>query len=173
MTSSEKIRKARKERGITQKQLAKMLNITQATICDMEKKDTPLKIPTLAKIAAALEVPALSLVGDDISGGKVQEIALPEVLYTESRQNKIRIACDLLKEFSGIAAALADYIDGTTEQIIIKREAARDIVEFLEKARKQEEEAEQERETEKKNTGKKSRTAAEQRTKAAKGSSIT
>lgn len=163
MTSGEKIRKARKERGITQKQIAKMLNVKPATMCNLENKDTPIKLPTLAKIAAALEVPALSLVGDDISGGEVQEIALPEVqeiappevLYTESRQNKIRIACDLLKEFSGIAAALANYIDGTTEQIIIKREAARDIVEFLEKARKLEEEAEQERETEKKNTGKK------------------
>ena len=56
MTIQEKIKKVRKQKGWTQKQLAKVLHITQAAVGQFETNENPPKIDTLKKIAAALDV---------------------------------------------------------------------------------------------------------------------
>lgn len=67
MNSGEKIKKIRKEKGITQKQLADILGIKQSSICDLENKKTPPKTSTLSRVADALGVPLVLLLDDDLS----------------------------------------------------------------------------------------------------------
>lgn len=64
MTTSEKIRTIRKEKGLTQKELGQILGVTQATVGQYESGPNPPKIETLKKIAMALEVPLVALIGD-------------------------------------------------------------------------------------------------------------
>lgn len=63
MTTGERIRSARKERGLTQKALGELLGVTQATVGQYETNPNPPKIETLQRIADKLEVPLAYLVG--------------------------------------------------------------------------------------------------------------
>ena len=51
MTFGEKLRKIRKEHGLTQKDVADMLGVVQATISDYERKATLPNIKTVIKFA--------------------------------------------------------------------------------------------------------------------------
>lgn len=51
------IKKARKEKGITQKKLGEILGVSQAAIGQFENEKSNPKIETLEKIASALEIP--------------------------------------------------------------------------------------------------------------------
>lgn len=66
MTTGEKIRSVRKEKGLTQKALGALLGVTQATVGQYETNPNPPKIETLRRIAGALEVPVGLLLGDDV-----------------------------------------------------------------------------------------------------------
>lgn len=66
MTTGEKIRKARKEAGLTQKQLGEKLGITQSAIAMFENNKTNIKHSTLQKIAAAFDMSAVDLWDDDL-----------------------------------------------------------------------------------------------------------
>ena len=55
------IKRIRKEKGITQKELGKMLNISQAAIGQFESNKSNPKIETLEKIADCLSVPVAEL----------------------------------------------------------------------------------------------------------------
>lgn len=61
MTTGDNIRKARKNAGLTQQQLAKKLDITQSAIAKFENDKTNIKYSTLQKFATALGVDVLSL----------------------------------------------------------------------------------------------------------------
>lgn len=65
MTTGENIRRTRKEKGYTQKQLAQKCNMYESQIRKYELGSANPKIETLKKIADALKVPASSLYGDD------------------------------------------------------------------------------------------------------------
>lgn len=56
MTVGENIRRIRKEKGLTQKQLGERLNMTQSAIGQFENDKTSPKIETIDKIASALGV---------------------------------------------------------------------------------------------------------------------
>lgn len=56
MTIGENIRRIRKERGLTQKELGELLNMTQAAIGQFENDKTSPKTETIEKIASALSV---------------------------------------------------------------------------------------------------------------------
>lgn len=56
MTIGENIRRIRKEKGLTQKQLGERLNMTQSAIGQFENNKTSPKIETVDKIASALGV---------------------------------------------------------------------------------------------------------------------
>ncbi|MGN0355028.1 MAG: helix-turn-helix domain-containing protein [Muricoprocola sp.] len=56
MTVGENIRRIRKEKGLTQKQLGERLNMTQSAIGQFENDKTSPKIETVDKIASALGV---------------------------------------------------------------------------------------------------------------------
>ena len=55
MNVGENIKKRRKEKGLTQKELAKKLNVSEPMISQYESKET-LKLETIRKIARALDV---------------------------------------------------------------------------------------------------------------------
>ena len=55
MNVGENIKKRRKEKGLTQKELAKKLNVSEPMISQYESKET-LKLETIRKIAIALDV---------------------------------------------------------------------------------------------------------------------
>ena len=56
MTNMNNIRKLMKERGLTQAQLAKLANISQASLSDIINSKVQAKAETLASLASALEV---------------------------------------------------------------------------------------------------------------------
>lgn len=64
MTTGERIRSVRKERGLTQKALGELLGVTQATVAQYETNPNPPKIETLRRIADALAVPVLYLIDE-------------------------------------------------------------------------------------------------------------
>jgi transcriptional regulator with XRE-family HTH domain len=67
MTSTEvgtRIRKTRKEKGITQEFIAQCLEITQSNYGRLEKDDSRLTVPKLVKIAEVLEVSVSFLLGE-------------------------------------------------------------------------------------------------------------
>ena len=70
MTIQERIRKARKEKGLTQKQLADLLAVTQSSVGQYETNEEPPKLATLLKISKALDVAFPYLIGttDVLSG---------------------------------------------------------------------------------------------------------
>lgn len=71
MTIGDNIKHFRKKRGLTQKQLGNKLGISQSAIGQFEK-GTSLKIETIQKIAAALEISvSLLLAGTDINYNEV------------------------------------------------------------------------------------------------------
>ena len=65
MTVGERIRKMRKERGITQVQLSKMTGISQSSISDLEKLTNNPSTVTLQLIAKALNCSVSVLLGED------------------------------------------------------------------------------------------------------------
>lgn len=65
MSIGENIKKIRKEKGLTQKQLGNKLGISQAAIGQFENSSN-LKIDTIQKIADALETPMILFVEDDL-----------------------------------------------------------------------------------------------------------
>ncbi len=58
-----RIKELRIENGLTQKQLAEKLNITNSTVCDWEKGRSEPDLTTLAKVAKFFTISADYLVG--------------------------------------------------------------------------------------------------------------
>lgn len=65
MKVNENIKKIRKEKGMTQKELGEKLGISQSAIGQFEKKESNLKIDTIKKIAIALNVDMSRLIDTD------------------------------------------------------------------------------------------------------------
>lgn|GEM_PF-2411323 len=64
MTSGEKMRTLRIEKKLTQKQLGERLGISQSAVGQLENSKRPIRIDTLEKVSAALEVPIVRLYDD-------------------------------------------------------------------------------------------------------------
>ena len=65
MSIGENIKKIRKEKGITQKELGKMLGVSQSAIGQFENDKSNPKIETIVKIANALDVNVSCLINTD------------------------------------------------------------------------------------------------------------
>lgn len=65
MTFSEKLLKLRKDKGLSQNELAKKANLSQTAIYYLEKGKRQAKFETIIKIAAALDTDFLDLIDDD------------------------------------------------------------------------------------------------------------
>lgn len=94
MTIGENIKKIRKEKRLTQKELAQRLNVSQANLAQYENGKRNPKLATLQKIADALEVS----VSDLLSSSCTQESKQPTTLaahfdgeeYTEEEMEEIK-----------------------------------------------------------------------------------
>ena len=63
MAVGENIKKIRNEKKLTQKELARLLNVSEAMISQYESKNSNLRLSTIQKIAAALGVKLEDLIG--------------------------------------------------------------------------------------------------------------
>lgn len=95
-TTGARIRTARKNAGLTQKQLAEKLNITAQRVHEYEKNAVSPKIDRLREIAQILEVPTTSLLQNCDIGGNTQMNELEkraqkalDVIDGETVMNKI------------------------------------------------------------------------------------
>lgn len=95
MTVGENIRRIRKEKGLTQKQLGERLNITQSAIGQFENDKTSPKIETIDKIASALGVHIID----------IMEQFTMEQFKTTSEYQKLE---KLVNAQNGIIAILID-----------------------------------------------------------------
>lgn len=66
MTTGQKIKKLRIQKGMTQKELAAVLNTSQQNLAQYENDKRNPKIGTLKRIAGALNVSINELLGDDL-----------------------------------------------------------------------------------------------------------
>lgn len=74
MTVGEKIRHYRKEKNLTQKQLAALCGLSENVVRHYENGYRNPKIETIQKIAAALDVPVTELLDKDFHGTAAKEI---------------------------------------------------------------------------------------------------
>ena len=65
MSIGQNIKNARKSKGLSQKQLGKLLGVSQAAIGQFENEKSTPKIETIKKIATALDVPVSELVSSE------------------------------------------------------------------------------------------------------------
>ena len=121
MTVGEKIRKIRKEKGLTQKQLGKLCGIYEANIRKYELGKQNPKIETVAKIAAALKVSVLDL-REDLTFG--------EMWYIE--ENAFDSVFSIIGEMYGkvdfILDRCEDAIGGHDGYIIVNKDGERFIL---------------------------------------------
>lgn len=66
MDIGEKIKAIRKEKRVSQAEIAKLLNVTQATYSHLENRGSKLTLEQIEKIAKALDVSLFELLGDDV-----------------------------------------------------------------------------------------------------------
>lgn len=120
MTIGENIKRVRKEKGLTQKELAKKLNVSEPMISQYESKET-LKLETIRKIAKALDVYMSELISDwnEFSNEEIQEdIELAEN-YGKHEDNKYITKHNLnqlIEELSNINISF-EYLMKDEEQI--------------------------------------------------------
>jgi transcriptional regulator with XRE-family HTH domain len=106
VTTGEKIRSVRKERGLTQKALGDLLNVTQATVGQYETNSNPPKIETLQRIADALGVPVAYLIGSPMREDVCWDIELDQKLS--------HVGCSV-GAYEEDAYLWINYPDGTLE----------------------------------------------------------
>ncbi len=97
MDVGQRIKRVRKERGLTQKQLGEMLNTSQQMIALYESGKHAPTISTLTRIANALQVNTKALIGNKITNvfsgvtpdnAYMQDASLIEQILEELEQNK-------------------------------------------------------------------------------------
>lgn len=73
MFSSQRLKLLRKEKGLTQEQLGKLLNLTKVSICGYEKGKRVPDLDTFQDIIKIFNVSADYLLGNDLSGNIVKD----------------------------------------------------------------------------------------------------
>ena len=109
MTAGDNIRKVRKKRGLTQKELAKLLNVSEPMVSQYESKET-LKLETIKKVANALNISYFELLDMCKSSetSNNQKITLDvEIRNIDEEIKKAEKLIELLKETKSLADDLA------------------------------------------------------------------
>lgn len=96
MTSGERIKEIRKEKGMTQKDLAKKIGVSPSAVNKFEKQIC-LRRKTLNKIADALEVP-VSQIFEEVPEETETEKILSDILIIQKELEKIDDYFDELSE---------------------------------------------------------------------------
>lgn len=123
MTIGTNIKLFRKERGLTQKQLADMLGVAPNTITQYELGVSQPKIEQLQKIAEALHISVLSLFPNGwdylLEGNSPKDTAALSESLKEADQERKQIG-SLKDEMERSQKHLVDAIDNIDERIILK-----------------------------------------------------
>lgn len=96
MTPGERIKNLRKEKGMTQKKLGELLNVSQQMVGQFERSDN-LRMDTIEKIADALEVPVSKITGMVPEETETEKI-LSDILAIQKELEKIDDYFDELSE---------------------------------------------------------------------------
>jgi len=92
-----KVKEARLERGLTQKDLAKHLDRTSASISDLERGKVQVSASDLAKLAKYLNKPIEYFYGDSFGGDEIDNlVALIRKMDPEIRSEQINVINSLL-----------------------------------------------------------------------------
>ena len=92
-----KVKAARLERGLTQKDLAKLLDRTSASISDLERAKVQVTASDLAKLAKYLNKPIEYFYGDSFGGNEIDNlVALIREMDPEIRSEQIKVINSLL-----------------------------------------------------------------------------
>lgn len=92
MKIGERIRKLRKEKNITQEQLASKLGVKRAVISKYENESVNINVNTLEKISSILGVTPSYLIGYD------EKIGSPDIYSDDELKELKNIAWDLYKQ---------------------------------------------------------------------------
>lgn len=95
-TIGQQIRKSRKARGLSQEQLAEMVNISTTHMSHIETGNTKLSLPVLVDIANALDVRTDDLLDRSqyTTGNAVEEIA---AMLESCSAQEAKVAVDIVK----------------------------------------------------------------------------
>ncbi|MCU6747682.1 helix-turn-helix domain-containing protein [Faecalicatena acetigenes] len=124
-TTGEKIRNIRKEKGLTQKQLAELIGTSQQNLAQYENGKRNPKFLTIKKIAYALEVPFTQLVpkGDD----------------TETIESLQAIRSTGEIDFNRIASAIKKAMSSEHHRINLSEELTKSLESVIEQHQKEQE----------------------------------
>jgi transcriptional regulator with XRE-family HTH domain len=92
----ESIATARKQAGITQEQMSKLLDITQPAYSYYEKGDKPIPLNKIQKICQILSIPIISLLGDTYLNEKNEDV----LISINNNLERIANTLDKLYEFT-------------------------------------------------------------------------
>lgn len=109
MTVGDNIRKVRKKRELTQKELAKLLNVSEPMVSQYESKET-LKLETIKKVANALNISYFELldISETTKESNIQKITLNvEIKNIDEETKKAEKLIELLKEAKSLVDDLA------------------------------------------------------------------
>ncbi len=90
MTLGANIKKCRKEKGLTQKKLALMANISRSYLADVENERYNPSLDVLQSIAKGLEITAQQLLKDDMN----------ENDYIDGLEDELKIIVEKIKKIS-------------------------------------------------------------------------
>ena len=110
MTVGENIKKIRKEKGLTQKELGKLCGMSEAQIGQYENGLRNPKMETLEKIANALDISYFELfdISETTKESNIQKITLNvEIKNIDEETKKAEKLIELLKEAKSLADDLA------------------------------------------------------------------
>lgn len=90
-----RIRRFRKERGLTQQTLAELSNQEPSNISHIERGATKLSLPTIVSIANALELTVDDLLCDSLTACKVSYHREMESLLSDCDHTELKIITDM------------------------------------------------------------------------------
>ena len=93
----QRIRRLRKEKGLTQQMLAELSNQEPSNISHIERGATKLGLPTLVNIANALGVTADDLLCDSIANARMPYIAEVTYLLSDCSHRELKIITETVR----------------------------------------------------------------------------
>lgn len=99
----ERVRTARENAGLKQEQLATAINMTSQHISHVETNNTKISLPTLVKIANALNTSLDKLVSDSLSDSKPQLLEDVQKVFADTNSNEMYV---MLKSAQSIKEAM-------------------------------------------------------------------
>ncbi len=113
-TIGERIRMYRKEKRLTQKQLAEKANIAETSVVNYETERRAPSVETIKKIADALDIECMDLICDDNKHNTECSITLGKNIE-EARKNKEMTQKQLAGAINRSTSVIQKYEAGTTE----------------------------------------------------------